>query len=68
MAILAVSGGTGKLGRAVVEAFKNKKSHSVFILARSTNDELSETLDVPIIPVDYSNVGSLTKALEENKI
>lgn len=33
-----------------------------------TNDELSETLDVPIIPVDYSNVGSLTKALEENKI
>ncbi|GMG22393.1 unnamed protein product [Aspergillus oryzae] len=61
MAILAVSGGTGKLGRAVVEALKNKKSHS-------TNDELSETLDVPIIPVDYSNVGSLTKALEENKI
>ncbi|RAQ50436.1 hypothetical protein AFGD_002712 [Aspergillus flavus] len=68
MAILAVSGGTGKLGRAVVEALKNKKSHSLFILARSTNDELSETLDVPIIPVDYSNVGSLTKALEENKI
>ncbi|PIG88671.1 hypothetical protein AARAC_000514, partial [Aspergillus arachidicola] len=68
MAIIAVSGGTGKLGRAVVEALKNKKSHVVFILARSTNDELSETLDVPIIPVDYSNVGSLTKALEENKI
>lgn len=35
MAILAVSGGTGKLGRAVVEALKNKKSHSLFILARS---------------------------------
>ncbi|KAB8217059.1 NAD(P)-binding protein [Aspergillus novoparasiticus] len=68
MAILAVSGGTRKLGRAIVEALKNKNSHFIYILARSTNDELSETLDVPIIPVDYSNVGSLTKALEENKI
>lgn len=35
MAILAVSGGTGKLGRAIIEALKNKKSHLVFILARS---------------------------------
>ncbi|KAE8312106.1 NAD(P)-binding protein [Aspergillus transmontanensis] len=68
MAILAVSGGTGKLGRAIVQALKNKNSHFIYILARSTNDELSETLDVPIIPVDYFNVGSLTKALEENKI
>ncbi|KAB8207157.1 hypothetical protein BDV34DRAFT_223722 [Aspergillus parasiticus] len=64
MAILAVSGGTGKLGRAVVEAFKNKKSHSVFILARSTNDELSETLDVPIIPVDYSNLNLIEAAIK----
>ncbi|KAF4763546.1 hypothetical protein HAV15_000578 [Penicillium sp. str.  len=68
MAILAVSGGTGKLGRAIVEALKSQTSHSVFVLARSANDELSKTLGVPVIAVDYSNVGSLGKVLEENRI
>ncbi|KAE8321634.1 NAD(P)-binding protein [Aspergillus sergii] len=74
MAILAVSGGTGKLGRAIVEALKNKKSHVVFILARNVSDRLvRQTMNFRkywmfIIPVDYSNVVSLTKALEEKKI
>jgi uncharacterized protein YbjT (DUF2867 family) len=35
MAIVAVSGGTGKVGRAIVEALKGKTSHTVFVLARS---------------------------------
>ncbi|GFG20810.1 hypothetical protein IFM5058_10787 [Aspergillus udagawae] len=68
MAIVAVSGGTGKVGRAIVEALKSKTSHSVFVLARSANEQLSKTLGVPIIPVDYSNVGSLGNVLEKNRI
>ncbi|RHZ56606.1 aromatic alcohol reductase [Aspergillus thermomutatus] len=68
MAIVAVSGGTGKVGRAIVEALKSKTSHTVSVLARSANDQLSQTLGVPIIPVDYSNVVSLGKVLEENRI
>ncbi|PGG95147.1 hypothetical protein AJ79_08200 [Helicocarpus griseus UAMH5409] len=67
MAIIAVSGGTGKLGRAIVEALKST-GYQVKILARSANAELSKEIDVPIIPVDYANVDSLTAVLEENKI
>jgi uncharacterized protein YbjT (DUF2867 family) len=34
MAIIAVAGGTGKLGRAIVEALRDTTSHSVYILTR----------------------------------
>ncbi|KAL4938807.1 hypothetical protein BDV06DRAFT_200119 [Aspergillus oleicola] len=68
MLTIAVSGGTGKLGRAIVEALRSATSHSVLVLARSANDQLSSTLEVPIIPVDYSNVESLSKVLDEKKI
>ncbi|KUL90156.1 hypothetical protein ZTR_01925 [Talaromyces verruculosus] len=68
MTVVAVAGGTGKLGRAIVEALKRATGHSVLILARSANDHLSKTLDVPVISVDYSNVDSLSNTLEEKKI
>lgn len=34
MAIIAVAGGTGKLGRAIVEALVEQGQHSVVALAR----------------------------------
>ncbi|KAL3475970.1 NAD(P)-binding protein [Aspergillus californicus] len=68
MATIAVAGGTGRLGRAIVEALRDTTDHSILILARSVNDELSKTLNVPIIPVDYSDVESLSKILEEKNI
>jgi uncharacterized protein YbjT (DUF2867 family) len=34
MAIIAVAGGTGNLGRAIVEALKATTSHTIYILAR----------------------------------
>ncbi|KAJ5184465.1 hypothetical protein N7491_007670 [Penicillium cf. griseofulvum] len=68
MAIIAVAGGTGKLGRAIVEALKATTSHTIYILARKENKDLSEELGVPIEPTQYSNVESLAKFLEDNKI
>jgi nucleoside-diphosphate-sugar epimerase len=35
MVTIAVSGGTGKLGRAIVEALRSATNHSILILARS---------------------------------
>lgn len=34
MAIVVVAGGTGKLGRAVVEALRDTTNHSVSVLTR----------------------------------
>ncbi|KAL3444832.1 NAD(P)-binding protein [Aspergillus insuetus] len=69
MAIIAVAGGTGKLGRAIVEALRDTTSHSVHVLTRKEPDDvLAKELGVSFLPADYSNVESLTKVLESNKI
>ncbi|KAH6961727.1 hypothetical protein BKA56DRAFT_424379, partial [Ilyonectria sp. MPI-CAGE-AT-0026] len=68
MAIVAVAGGTGKVGRTLVEAIVAAGKHEVKVLARKPNPECEAELGVPIIPVDYSNVEALTKVLEENNV
>ncbi|KAL4739983.1 hypothetical protein BDV11DRAFT_169615 [Aspergillus similis] len=68
MANIAVAGGTGKLGRAIVEVLKNTTGHSVSVLTRKADDDLAEELGIPLLIADYSNVGSLTNLLESNKI
>lgn len=37
MAIIAVAGGAGKLGRAIVEAIVEQGQHTVVVLAREVN-------------------------------
>ncbi|KAE8372283.1 NAD(P)-binding protein [Aspergillus bertholletiae] len=68
MAVIAVAGGTGKLGRAIVEALKSTTSHNIKILARKPNDELSSEIGIPVIPADYSNVESLRNLLDDHQI
>ncbi|CEL01012.1 hypothetical protein ASPCAL00604 [Aspergillus calidoustus] len=68
MAIIAVAGGTGNLGRAIVEALRDTTNHSVYILTRKADDEQAKTLGIPLLLADYSNVEALTKLLESNKI
>ncbi|OQD68919.1 hypothetical protein PENPOL_c002G01935 [Penicillium polonicum] len=68
MVIVAVAGGTGGVGRALVEAFASSGKHEVYILARKANPDLQKEIGVPIIPVDYSNIEETTKTLEDNHI
>ncbi|KAL2847164.1 NAD(P)-binding protein [Aspergillus pseudoustus] len=68
MAIIAVAGGTGGIGRAIVEAIVRRGKHNVKVLSRKANDSLADEIGAPIIPVDYSDVDSLTRALEEHEI
>ncbi|KAH8691252.1 hypothetical protein BGW36DRAFT_363589 [Talaromyces proteolyticus] len=65
MVIVAVAGGTGHLGRTIVEAIIATKKHDVKIFSRKSNPELESALGVAVIPVDYSDVDSLTKILED---
>ncbi|KAM0190118.1 hypothetical protein ACHAPI_009630 [Fusarium lateritium] len=64
MTVIAVAGGAGKLGRAIVEVLVEQDQHSVVVLAR-------EAKDVPgaqVITVDYTDVGKLAATLETNNI
>ncbi|GLA26495.1 hypothetical protein AnigIFM63326_003655 [Aspergillus niger] len=68
MAIIAVAGGTGKLGRAIVEALRDTTNHSVYILTRKADDDQAKALGIPLLLADYSDVESLANVLESNKI
>ncbi|TKA79787.1 hypothetical protein B0A55_03301 [Friedmanniomyces simplex] len=66
--IVAVAGGTGQLGRAIVEAIKADGKYELKIFGRSANPEKEKAAGVPIIAVDYSSIDSLVEALETHKI
>ncbi|EQB46795.1 hypothetical protein CGLO_14137 [Colletotrichum gloeosporioides Cg-14] len=68
MAIIAVAGGTGNVGRTIVEAIVATGKHDVKILARKANTDLEKEVGASIIVVDYANVEATTKALEDNNV
>ncbi|KAK4225321.1 hypothetical protein QBC38DRAFT_483412 [Podospora fimiseda] len=68
MAIIAVAGGTGNVGRAIVEAILSTKKHQVIIFSRKADPTLSAQIGCPIIPVDYTSIPSLTQTLIDNQI
>ncbi|KAF6530271.1 hypothetical protein HZS61_001583 [Fusarium oxysporum f. sp. conglutinans] len=68
MGIVAIPGGTGGIGRALVEAIIARGKHQVIILSRKPNDGLAKELGASIIVVDYSDADSLKDVLEENKV
>ncbi|KAF0326764.1 hypothetical protein K4K61_009368 [Colletotrichum sp. SAR11_59] len=74
MAVTAVAGGTGNVGRTIVEAIVAAGKHEVKILARKmltkakANPDLEKEVGASIIVVDYANVEATTKALEDNNV
>ncbi|VUC30003.1 unnamed protein product [Clonostachys rosea] len=78
MGIIAVAGGTGGVGRALVEAIVARGKHDVKILSRNAshaakhsrllkaNDAAAVEIGVPIVVVDYGSFESLTNVFEEN--
>ncbi|CAI6026622.1 unnamed protein product [Clonostachys chloroleuca] len=68
MGVVAVAGGTGHMGRSIVDALVASKKHKTVILSRKPNPDLERELGVPIIAVDYDNVKAVTEALEQNNV
>ncbi|KAH7371111.1 hypothetical protein BKA66DRAFT_444287 [Pyrenochaeta sp. MPI-SDFR-AT-0127] len=66
--IVAVAGGTGKLGRAIVEELVNHGGYSVLILGREANPEKTKEIGAEILAVDYSDADAIASTLEKNKI
>lgn len=65
---VAIAGGTGGLGRALVDAIKAQGKHEVIVLSRRNTAGLEESLGSRVVTVDYSNVDSLSKTLEEGNV
>ncbi|KAM0420400.1 hypothetical protein ACHAPT_011820 [Fusarium lateritium] len=68
MGIIAVAGGTGGIGRALVEAVVARGKHEVKILSRKANDTLANEIGSPILVVDYSNIDNLKTVFEDHNI
>ncbi|KEF62390.1 uncharacterized protein A1O9_00362 [Exophiala aquamarina CBS 119918] len=63
MVKVAVAGGTGSVGRTIVDALKESPKHEVIVLARKEAD-----IGVPVLAVDYSDVEAVSRILETNNV
>ncbi|KXH53076.1 hypothetical protein CSAL01_09821 [Colletotrichum salicis] len=67
MVNVAIAGGTGAVGRTLVEVLSTQTKHKAFILSRKgPNPE--ETPLAPTFEVDYANIDALKTFLEEHNI
>ncbi|RKK31762.1 hypothetical protein BFJ67_g15080, partial [Fusarium oxysporum f. sp. cepae] len=65
---VAIAGGTGGLGRTLVDAIKARGKHEVLVLSRRNMTGLEESLGARVVTVDYSDVDSLASILEERNV
>ncbi|TVY76133.1 Oxidoreductase swnN [Lachnellula suecica] len=65
MVVVAIVGGTGNVGKTLVDAFKEDGKHEVIVLGRKVPEG---GIAVPMFAVDYDSVEQLTKTLEENHV
>ncbi|KAB2109872.1 hypothetical protein AG0111_0g2243 [Alternaria gaisen] len=68
MVVIAIAGGANGLGRTIAETVLRQGKHQVQILSRPTNPKLAAEIGCEIIAVDYDNIESMKKILEENDV
>ncbi|KAH7252549.1 hypothetical protein BKA59DRAFT_164336 [Fusarium tricinctum] len=68
MVTIAVAGGTGNVGRSIVEAIVAAGKHQVIVLSRQENKPLEEKLGVPILAVNSQDVDELTQLFEKHNV
>ncbi|KXH50572.1 hypothetical protein CSAL01_11743 [Colletotrichum salicis] len=66
--IIAVAGGTGDLGRAIVEAILADGKFPVIILSRKADEDREKEIDARILPVNYSSADDIARVLEEKNV
>ncbi|KAF4459500.1 Isoflavone reductase like P3 [Fusarium albosuccineum] len=59
MVVVAVAGGTGNLGRTIVEVLKEQGKFEVVVLSRNVKPSQETELGVRILPADYGSVEAL---------
>ncbi|KAJ5605150.1 hypothetical protein N7510_010304 [Penicillium lagena] len=66
MVRVAIAGGTGKLGKTIVEVLSQNQKHNVIVLTRKPTT--LPDIDAPVCVVNANDVDGLEKLLEENAI
>ncbi|KAF2651594.1 NAD(P)-binding protein [Lophiostoma macrostomum CBS 122681] len=67
-AVVAIAGGSGGLGRALLDALEKDDRYEPIILARTVNTEQKHATGVRYVAADYADVNSLVTLLEENNV
>jgi len=69
MVRVAVAGGTGGLGRAVVEEILATKKHDVFLISRTAEVKaFADDPKVTVLPIDYSSPEAIATVLKSKNI
>ncbi|KAH7110618.1 hypothetical protein B0J11DRAFT_620116 [Dendryphion nanum] len=68
MVKVAIAGGTGGVGRAIVDAFKDQTTHKFIVLSRKENPEFEVQFNAPVVKIDYSTPSSVQKTLDEHQV
>ncbi|KAL8812391.1 MAG: hypothetical protein Q9200_001078 [Gallowayella weberi] len=68
MVRVAIAGGTGGLGRTLVEEFMQGNEHEVFILSRKSTLPFEVSKNVHLLTPTYDNLDSLVELLKANEI
>ncbi|KAH7084445.1 hypothetical protein FB567DRAFT_593917 [Paraphoma chrysanthemicola] len=66
--VVAVAGGSGKLGRAIVDELVAHGGYTVYVLGREASAEKSKEIGAQILAIDYNDVDGIVKTLESNNI
>ncbi|KAF6804912.1 nmrA-like family protein [Colletotrichum sojae] len=67
MVVVAVAGGTGGIGRAVVEQLQLSQKHDVVVLSRKIPNELPPN-NARIVKVNYEDIEGLKQLLESENV
>ncbi|KAF2146398.1 uncharacterized protein K452DRAFT_341044 [Aplosporella prunicola CBS 121167] len=68
MVNVAIAGGTGAVGRTILEVLKDHPQHTPIILTRKAPEEVQEQFGVKAVQLDYDDVESLKQELEAHSI
>ncbi|KAL4773072.1 hypothetical protein BDW60DRAFT_185479 [Aspergillus nidulans var. acristatus] len=68
MPVIAVAGGTGGVGKTIVDVLTQQAKHQVIVLTRKAQENNPILSRAKQVEVDYANIPSLTRILNEHKV
>ncbi|KAF2762470.1 NAD(P)-binding protein [Pseudovirgaria hyperparasitica] len=66
MVIVAIAGGTGGVGRTIIDAIKASGQHEAVVLSRTA--DAASSMKYPKLAVNYENVDELRNILQQNNV